>query len=135
MIVEAIKRSMIGIAYGGIITFIALTVLKYTNTEAPVSQIWLYMLCSFIIGIYFGLSSLIFTENSLSLLKQTVVHFIMSIVFYFIIALSAGWIPLTAAAIIGTSLFFIFIYAVFWTGYYLYYKKVEESMNANLPRK
>jgi len=135
MIVEGIKRSMIGIAYGGIITFIALTILKYTGTEASVSEIWFYMLCSLILGIYFGLSSLIFVDNGVSMLKQTVIHFMMSIVFYFIIALSAGWIPFTLSAILWSSLFFIIIYAVSWTGYYLYYKRVEASMNANLQKK
>ncbi|HLS07514.1 DUF3021 domain-containing protein [Lentibacillus sp.] len=135
MIVEAMRRSMIGIAYGGIITFIALTILKFTDTDASISQIWLYMLCSFIIGIYFGLSSFIFSDNDWSLLQQTVTHFIISIVFYFAVALSVGWIPFTIPAIIETSLIFIFIYTIFWTGYYLYYKKVEASMNANLPKK
>lgn len=135
MIVEGIKRSMIGISFGGIITFIALTIVNFTGTDATVSEIWLYMLFSFILGIFFGLSSFIFTENGMSMLKQTVIHFFMSIVVYFIIALFAGWVPFTLIAILLASLTFAFIYAVFWTAYYLYYKKIEESMNANLPKK
>lgn len=59
-----------------------------------------------------------------------------SITVYFIIALFiARWTPLTIPAILLGFLGFIFIYALFWIGYYLYYKKVEESMNANLPKK
>ncbi|WP_164670836.1 DUF3021 domain-containing protein [Virgibacillus doumboii] len=136
MIIEAIKRSMTGIAFGGIVTFIALTIVKFTGTNASVSQIWNYMLCSFIIGIYFGLASFIFEDNGWSYLKQTVIHFILSIVIYFIISLFiANWIPFTIAAILFSFLGFIFVYALFWIGYYLYYKKVEESMNANLPNK
>lgn len=135
MIFEAIKRSMTGIAFGGIITFIALTILKFTHTDASVSQIWVYMLSSFIIGIYFGLASFIFEDNGWSYLKKTIIHFSISIIFYLIIALLVGWIPFVASAIFFTSLFFIFIYSLFWTGYFLYYKKVEASMNAHLPKK
>ncbi|QKY71080.1 DUF3021 domain-containing protein [Lentibacillus sp. CBA3610] len=136
MIVEAIRRSFMGIALGGIITFVALTIVVVTGTEAPVSQVWLYMLCSFILGIYFGLASFIFEDNGWSELKKTVLHFIMSITVYFIIALfMANWIPFSIPAILLSFLGFIVIYALFWIGYYLYYKKVEESMNANLSKK
>ncbi|WP_405100184.1 DUF3021 domain-containing protein [Oceanobacillus sp. FSL H7-0719] len=135
MFVEAIKRSMNGIAFAGIITFAALTVLKFTGTEATVSEIWIHMLLSLIIGIYFGLSSFIFMFNEMSTLKQTGIHFIMSLTVYFIIALLGDWVPLKLVPMLWTSLFFIVIYAVFWTGYYLYYKRIEETLNANLPKK
>lgn len=122
-----------GIAFGGIITFIALTIVNFTDTDVSVSQIWIYMLCSFILGIYFGLASFIFEDNGWSELKATVIHFIMSIAVYFIIALFiAKWIPFTLSAILLSFLVFIVIYVLFWIGYYLYYKKVEESMNTNL---
>ncbi|UOQ86797.1 DUF3021 domain-containing protein [Gracilibacillus salinarum] len=132
MIIEALKRSMVGIAFGGIITFIAITIVMSTGTETSVSEIWFYMLCSYILGIYFGLSSFIFGDNSWSQLQQTIIHFTLSILFYFIIALSAGWIKMQLPDILVTTIIFIIIYLVFWTGYYWYYKKVEESMNKNL---
>ncbi|MFD1363638.1 DUF3021 domain-containing protein [Lentibacillus salinarum] len=135
MIVEAIRRSMMGIALGGIVTFIALTIVYVTGVDASVPQIWLYMLSSFIIGIYFGLASFIFEDNGWSNLKKTVIHFALSIVVYFIVGLSVGWVLFTLPGILWTSLLFVFVYALFWIGYYLYYKKVEASMNANLPKK
>ncbi|SER33234.1 Protein of unknown function [Gracilibacillus ureilyticus] len=135
MIMEAIRRSIVGVAFAGIITFIALTTLVITDTEAPVTQIWLYMLCSIIIGIYFALSSFIYGDNGWSNLKQTVVHFLLSITFYLIIALSVGWISWKISDILLCSLIFILIYAVFWTAYYMYYKKIEVSMNENLKKK
>ncbi|KAB8137774.1 DUF3021 domain-containing protein [Gracilibacillus oryzae] len=135
MIMEAIKRSITGIAFGGMITFIALTVVIITDTESSATEIWSYMLCSFIIGIYFGLSSFIFGDNGWSILKQTILHFILSIAFYLIIALTAGWTPWEIPAILLTSLIFLFIYAIFWTGYYLYYKKIEKSMNRNIQQR
>ncbi|KPH73600.1 DUF3021 domain-containing protein [Oceanobacillus caeni] len=136
MIVEAVKRSMMGIALGGIFTFIALTVVMFTSTDAAISQIWIYMLCSFILGIYFGLASFLFEDNGWSYLKKTAIHFCLSIAVYFTIALFiADWIPFSLAAILISFLVFIFVYAVFWMGYYLYYKKVEASLNASLKKK
>ncbi|MEN2467697.1 DUF3021 domain-containing protein [Ornithinibacillus sp. JPR2-1] len=134
MIMEGIRRSIYGIAFGGIITFIAITIVHFTDTNTSVSQIWLYMLCTFVLGIYFGLSSLIFSDNGWSMLIQTIVHFSVSIIVYLIIALSAGWVPLRLFPILLTSFIFIGIYTLNWTGYYLYFKKVEKSMNANLKK-
>ncbi|MCK0471680.1 DUF3021 domain-containing protein [Halalkalibacter sp. APA_J-10(15)] len=135
MIVEAVKRMMTGIAFGGLITFIVLTIIHFNDIETTIFYVWASMLCSFIIGIYFGLSSFIFEANDWSLLKQTVIHFMMSISFYFIIALIVGWVPLTVLAILLTSLIFILFYALMWTGYYLYYKRIEKSMNDSLSKK
>ena len=134
MIAEAIKRIMTGIAFGGIVTFIALTIVMWTGTETTVFKIWFYMLLSFILGIYFGLSSLIFVENGMSMLKQTIIHYCMSVVFYFIIALVGGWVPFTFLAMLVTTLLFTVVYSISWTAYYLYYKKVEENLNASLNR-
>ncbi|WP_062048998.1 DUF3021 domain-containing protein [Bacillus sp. JCM 19034] len=135
MIIEVIKRLMTGIAFSGMATFIAITIVNFTNGEATISELWLYMLCSNIIGIYFGLSSFIFGENGLSVLKQTLIHFFLSISFYSIIALAVGWVPLTLQAILLSSLIFLITYAIFFTGYYMYYKRIEESLNDSLSKK
>lgn len=135
MVLEGLKRAMMGIAYGGIFTFIILTVIHFTEIETTISQIWISMLCSFILGIYFGISSLIFEEDRWSILKQTVIHFILSISFYMIIALFAGWIPLTIIAILLASLFFAIFYMIYWVSYYFYYKKVEKSLNDSISKK
>lgn len=134
MIKEALRRSIYGIAMGGIATFIAITILKFTGTHVTVSEIWFHMLLSFILGIYFGLSSLIFSENGMSILKQTVIHFMLSIVVYFIVAFIGEWVPFTPFAIIISALIFTAIYSFYWTGYYLYYTKVAEKLNENLNR-
>lgn len=134
MVMEAIKRSMMGIAFAGIISLIAITILKFTETETTISEIWLAMLLSYVLGIYFGLSSFIFTENGLSMLKQTIIHYCMSVVVYFIIALFGGWVPFTFVAILVTTLLFTGVYSIYWTAYYLYYKKVEENLNKSLQR-
>lgn len=134
MIMEAIKRSMMGIAFAGIISLIVITILKFTGTETTITEIWLSMLLSYVLGIYFGLSSFIFVDNGLSMLKQTIIHYCMSVVVYFIIALSGRWVPFTFVAIFVTTLIFTVIYSIYWTSYYLYYKKVEENLNESLQR-
>lgn len=135
MIIEILKRSMTGIAVGGIYTFIALTIMKFNHIEGTISEVWLHMLAAFVLGIYYGLSSFIFENDGWSPLKMTVIHFSLSIIVYFIIAFSIGWVPLHPLSIILGILAFIVIYALYWTGYYLYYKKIEASMNEHLPKK
>lgn len=132
MIIEILKRIMTGIAFGGIFTFIALTIMKFNHIESSVSDIWMHMLASLVIGIYFGLSSFIYFYTKWSYLKQMIIHFSLSIVFYYSIALPVGWVPVTPLAIIGSAIAFIIIYAIFGTGYFLYYKKVADSLNEDL---
>jgi len=134
MKIEILKRAMFGIAYGGISTFIALTVLMILEINPPVSQIWLYTLAGFMIGIYFGVASFIFEIDHWSPLKTTVIHFLLSIVFYFMIALSIGWIPFTLTAIIISIFIFTAVYCVYWLGYRTYYKRVEDNLNKNLQK-
>ncbi|UJL46837.1 DUF3021 domain-containing protein [Virgibacillus sp. NKC19-16] len=135
MIVEALKRITAGIAVGGIYTFVVLSFVKFYGVDATVSEIWLGMLGSLVVGIYFGLSSFIFEVHDWSYLKQTVIHFSLSITVYFIIALSAGWVPFTPLAILSSALVWIAFYTLVWTGFYIYFKKVEASLNEELRKK
>ena len=132
---EILKRTMYGIAYGGIYTFIALTILMILQITPPISQTWLYMLAGLILGIYFAVASFIFEVESWSPLKKTVIHFALSIVLYFIIALSVGWVPLTLKAIVIATFIFTGIYCIYWFGYLIYYKRVEDNLNKNLQKR
>ncbi|MDV2887700.1 DUF3021 family protein, partial [Alkalihalophilus pseudofirmus] len=91
MILEILKRSMLGIAFGGIFTFIALTIMKFNAFEATVSEIWMHMGASFLIGIYFGISSLIFGDSGSNIIKKSIIHFILSYSVWLIIAGTVGW--------------------------------------------
>src|SRR5699024_9218811 len=117
MIFEVIKRMFNGIAWGGLITFIALSILLINDVQKDVYSIWLYMGSSMMIGIYYGFSSFIFS-------------FV-----YLVIALTVGWVPIQFAPTIWSCLFFIVWYFIFWTGYNIYYKKIEKSLNDSLPKK
>src|SRR5699024_4271179 len=120
MISEILKRSMFGIAFGGIYTFIALTIMKFNHIDGTITEVWMHMLASFILGIYFGLSSFMYEYDGWSPLKRTVIHFIFSIIIYFVIAIPIGWIPSQPLYITLGIFMFIFIYGLYWTGYFLY---------------
>lgn len=132
---EVLKRMMTGIAWGGIFTFLALTTLMIFDINPDVFTIWLYMLASFILGIYFGMASFIFERDGWSPLKKTMIHFLLSITVYFTIAIPIGWVLFSPIAIMYTLFLFIIIYVLFWFGYQLYYKKVETSLNESLKEK
>src|SRR5699024_9007892 len=115
--------------------FIECYIFLFNDVETDVSTSWLYMGSSMMIGIYYGISSFIFTLDKWSPLKKTLVHFFLSIAVYLVIALTVGWVPIQFAPIIWSCLFFIVSYFIFWTGYNIYYKKIEKSLNDSLPKK
>lgn len=135
MIGELVRRSMIGVAYGGLTTFIALTILLVQDITPPIQTVWLYMLCALILGIYFGVSSFIFELETWSPLKMTLVHFVSSVSLYYVIALSVGWVPVEWRAIGLSFIIFSAIYAVYWYGFWTYHKRLEAKMNEQLMKK
>ncbi|MBO0992630.1 DUF3021 family protein [Bacillus sp. SD088] len=134
MILEILKRSMLGIAIGGILTFIALTIMKFNAFEATVSEIWMNMGASFLIGIYFGISSLIFGDSDSNIIKKSIIHFILSYSAWLIIAGTVGWIPFNGTVILWSSLLFILLYLLNCLGWYLYFKKIETALNKHLQK-
>src|SRR5699024_3537792 len=119
---EIIKRTIYGIAYGGIVTLFALTVLMIIDITPPISTVWLNSTIGFLLGIYFGLASFIFEVENWSPLKRTMIHYIFSIIVYFAFALSAGWIPLSIGPVLLSIIVFTLIYTIFWISFQLYFK-------------
>lgn len=132
MILQLWKNIVTGVAWGGFITFIALTILVITDTETTVFTIWLYMSGSLFLGIYFGCAAFIFFIVGWSPLKKTAIHFIVSLSVYFTLALPMGWVPLNWIAISSSTIIFIIIYILFWIGYNLYYRNMTDSLNESL---
>lgn len=132
MVYKLFQKSVSGIAWGGFITFIALTILMVNDIDPPIDKIWFYMLMSFILGIFFGIASFIFELETWSPLKKTVIHFSLTIIVFFIIALSIGWIPVSFWAIVVSIIIFVALYVLYWSGFYLYYKKIENDLNNSL---
>ncbi|MBB6451378.1 RsiW-degrading membrane proteinase PrsW (M82 family) [Geomicrobium halophilum] len=130
MLSEIVYRSFGGLGFACLITFIALTALMLQNIEVPIAEVWVHMLGSMILGVYFGVASFIFEIEKWSPLKQVIVHFFLSVTLWFLIAIfMAGWVPLTPLSIVISFCMFVGIYVLFWLGFNAYYKKIEADMN------
>lgn len=134
MIKEILNRIVIGIATGGFLTFVVLTFMKFLGIEGTASEVWNHMLGSMVLGVYFALSSLIYEYDGWSPLKKTVTHYSLSILVYFLVALPIGWIPWNLLSVVVGILAFSVLYALYWTGFLLYFKKVEASLNKQLQK-
>lgn len=134
MVYKLFTKTASGFAWGGLITFIALTFLMANDINPPIFTVWLYMLASIVLGIYFGVASMIFEHEEWSPLKKTLIHFCLSIVFYFILALSVGWIPISVWPILISFFAFVLIYILFWCGFNMYYKWLANSLNDSLKK-
>lgn len=136
MKVEIFNRMMIGVAVGALLTFGFLTVFMFLDVETNGREIWRHMFASMTLGVYYGLASFIWTEvDKWSPLKKTVIHFSVSISFYYLIAFTAQWVPMNGFAIMISAIIFTSIYALYWTGYRMYYKRLEASLNRDLQRR
>ena len=127
--IDVLKRMIAGTSFGGILFFIVLTFLNVQAIEVPVSKLWTDMAASLALGIYFGLSSLMFDIERWSRLKQTVIHGLTSLAVFFPTAIRLNWIPLDRAVMMTCLLIFLTIYALFWFCAWWYYKRLAQSMN------
>ncbi|KHF41689.1 DUF3021 domain-containing protein [Halalkalibacter okhensis] len=132
MIMEALKRIFIGLGFSNVLVFGTLTVMMMTNTEVAVPILWENILGSMIMGAFFGAASLLFEIEKWSPLKQTMIHFILSISLWLFLATLVGWLPLTPVAVLVSISSFILVYLIFWLSFYLYFKRVEKEMNRSV---
>lgn len=127
-----VVRSMIGLGYGGIFTFIYMTILNASIHDDGVFRIWLTTLDFMLIGLYFAFSSSIFGQENWSMLKRTIIHFLLSIVVFHVIMLGSGVQSLNVWSVLMNLFIFVLIYIGSWTGFYLYYKKLFKDMNNSI---
>ena len=86
-------------------------------------------ICSLIIGAVFGGASMIWESEKWSLLKQTVLHFLVISVSTIPIAYCMYWIPHTLRGIVIYIGIFFFIYFFIWLGRYFAMKKKIQAIN------
>lgn len=129
---ELIKRGFIGMGFGGIVIFVALTVIKFQAVEVSIDTLWLSTLASLFIGVYYGVASLIFNVEVWSPLKQTSIHFCLSLIIFFPTAVGIGWIPNRPLDIAIGFLIFLFNYLLFWFCLRWYFKRLTAAMNNSL---
>jgi len=144
---EAVKRAIMGFMYG---VFIGQTILileslamrdgnfysvtKYlldlagTKIAAVIIQYFLTGL----IGTTFAATTVIFEMDSWSLLRQTILHFIITSIVMYIAGFLCGWFPHKLSSTLIWFGIFIVIYVIFWISFSSYYKNKVKKMNEAL---
>ncbi|KHE67116.1 DUF3021 domain-containing protein [Halobacillus sp. BBL2006] len=127
-------RSMIGIFFGAFLAVLATFAVVYFGDQAALDSTAFvknslgYMFS----GWLFTVSPLYFEIHSLSLAKQTALHFATVIVLYFIMAYGIGWIPQGAQGILLFLAIALVIYTASWIAFYLYFKHESKKLNEEL---
>lgn len=85
-----------------------------------------------IIGIIFSVASFVFEREEWSLLKQTIIHFIILLGTFLPAAVWMGWVPNHVSSILICVGIFIIVYFVIWFAMTMYWKKKIESLNHQL---
>ena len=86
-------------------------------------------ICSLIMGAAFAGASVIWEVENWSLLKQTILHFLVISVSTLPIAYCMYWIPHTFRGILIYIAIFFFIYFTIWIGRYFTMKKKIQAIN------
>ena len=64
--------------------------------------------------------------------QQTALHFVTVVILYFILSFGIGWVPFTVKSFLLALGLFIVSYSMFWTSFYLYFRKQAKKLNAEL---
>ena len=89
------------------------------------------ILCG-IIGSSFGSFSIIFDIEKWSLLKQTIVYFIITLIIMMYISYFAHWIEHSLKGILMQFISFTIFFIIFWTIQFLIYKNNINKINKNI---
>ena len=95
-----------------------------TQTGAVLFQ----FITMFIFGAICGVSSLIFEKENWSLLKRTVIHFLILTSSFTIVVFLGGWINKSIWGILSPLSFFV-IYAIIWFTFYFKTRREISEMN------
>jgi len=127
-------RSMVGIFFGAFLAVIVTNLIVYFgNQDVLDGQLFMKnSRGSIFCGWFFTVSPLYFENAKLRLSQQTGLHFVTVVILYFILAFGIGWIPFTMKSFLGMLVVFIIFYLVFWTSFYLYFRKQMQKLNEEL---
>lgn len=91
-----------------------------------------YLVTANIIGLILSFASFIFEKEEWSILKQTMIHFIVLIGTFLPTAIWIGWVPNRFGPILVCIGSFIVIYFIIWFMMMLYWKRKIERLNHQL---
>jgi len=90
-----------------------------------------YILC----GWLFTVTPLYFDIRSLGLPMQTTLHFLTVTIVYFALSLWIGWIPVDVTNFLLYLVIAVFVYAIGWVSFYIYFKHESKKLNQDLRKK
>lgn len=131
-----IFRSMIGIFFGAFIAVMTTSAFIYFGGQSTIDGLLFikdafgYIFC----GWLFTVTPLYFKIRSLRLPMQTALHFLTVTIVYFILGLWIGWIQIDVKNFLIYLAISIFVYAIGWIGFYLYFKNESKKLNKDLRR-
>ena len=85
-----------------------------------------------IIGLTFASTTVIFEMDEWSLLRQTIIHFIITSIVMYVAGFLCGWFPHTVGSTLAWFGVFVVVYLIFWICFSLYYKNKVKKMNEAL---
>ena len=144
---EAVKRAIMGFIYG---VFIGQTILILESLMArdgnfypvaaslvdlagtKIAAVIIQYFLTGLIGTTFAATTVLFEIDSWSLLKQTIIHFIITSIVMYIAGFLCGWFPHKLSSTLIWFGIFIVIYVIFWISFSSYYKNKVKKMNEAL---
>ncbi|MFC4355613.1 DUF3021 domain-containing protein [Chryseomicrobium palamuruense] len=136
MVSKLVIRIFGGFGVGAVVTLLALVLFNDNGDTVSAHLIALNLLGSMLIGGYFSVSALLFEIEEWSMLKQTLIHYTLSLIVLFpVFTLLTGWVPLNPHSLLIGLLFFTGTYVINWLGWFTYFKQMEKRMNASLKQR
>lgn len=144
---EAVKRAIMGFIYG---VFIGQTILIIESlfmrdgnfypvaaslvdlAGTKIAAVIIQYFLTGIIGTTFAATTVIFEMDSWSLLRQTILHFIITSIVMYVAGFLCGWFPHKLSSTLIWFGIFIVIYVIFWISFSSYYKNKVKKMNEAL---
>lgn len=97
-----------------------------------ITAVCIQMVCSLLIGAIAGGSSVIWDVEQWSLLKQTLIHFIVISIPFFTVGYILNWLPHHLYGALGYAGAFILVYLIMWVSIYFSIKTKIKKMNSQL---
>ena len=147
MFKKFIKRALLGFIYG---IFIGQTILILESlmmrdgnfypvatslvnlAGTKIGAVIIQYFLTGLLGTTFAATTVIFEMDNWSLIRQTLLHFIITSIVMYIAGFLCGWFPHTVVSTLIWFGVFIVVYVIFWISFSSYYKKKVQKMNEAL---
>ena len=144
---EVAKRAILGFIYGvfigqtilileslmkhdGNFYYVAASLVQFAGTKLGAVIIQYFI--TGLIGTTFAATTVLFEMDSWSLLRQTIIHFLITSIVMYIAGFMCGWFPHTVGSTLIWFGIFIVVYVIFWICFSSYYKNKVKKINEAL---